>query len=298
MGMRLSRTRGFTLVELLVVIAIIGILIALLLPAVQAAREAARRSQCSNNLKQIGLALHNYHDTFKIFPPGSLADTTSADGTGAHAMSGWILILPFMEAGAIHDLWDFNYNYDHANNAAGRRTPVDGLFCPSRPRPEKASSTVAYGDYAWSNGTGHINTTVSNKYWRGMFALNSVCRFRDITDGTSNTIAAGEKRTAQQSLTSPQFRWGWHAVRNMVYAMNKDVVPDAAYPFIDYNGNVVAGTSAAWNDQWANFGSEHAGGAQFVAADGGVHFVSETIDMELYQNLGDKADKEVAAFEN
>ena len=297
MSTRALRKQGFTLVELLVVIAIIGILIALLLPAVQAAREAARRSQCSNNLKQIGLALQNYHDTFKVFPPSSVNDLDPSDGSGADAVSGWVFILPFMEAGSVYDLWDFNYNYDNSANAAGRRTPVDGLFCPSKPRTEKASSTVAYGDYALSNGTGHINESTHKEYWRGMFAQNSNCRMRDILDGTSNTIAAGEKRTVQStSLTSPQYRWGWHATRNMCWPMNQDVVSTGTYEFILYDGSLYTGTPT-WNDYWANFGSEHPGGAQFVAADGAVHFVSETIEMELYKNLGDKADKNVAGFE-
>ena len=292
MGTRQPKTRGFTLVELLVVIAIIGILIALLLPAVQAAREAARRSQCSNNLKQIGLGLQNYHDTFKVFPPSSI----SSGGYGGHAMSGWIFILPFMEAAQVHDLWNFSEDYDDASNAAGRRTPVDGLFCPSKPRSEKASSSTAYGDYALSNGTGYINSSDS-RYQRGMFGQNSSCRMRDILDGTTNTIAAGEKRTVQStSLTSPQYRWGWHATRNMCWPMNQDVVSTGTYEFILADGTVYTGTPG-WNDYWANFGGEHPGGAQFVAADGSVHFVSETIEMDLYKNLGDKADRNVAAFE-
>ena len=304
--MRLHRrdTRGFTLVELLVVIAIIGILIALLLPAVQAAREAARRSQCSNNLKQIGLVLHNYHDVNKVFPPGSLyhysssgVDTLLTTGIGGDRISGWVLILPFMEQTAVHDLWDFNYGYDNSQNAAGKKIPVDGYFCPSVPRPVKASSSQAYGDYAFSCGTGNINSTRGSVFWRGTFGMNSICRFRDITDGTSNTIAGGEKCTEYVSLTSPQYRWGWHGSRNMVYAMNRRVVPDAAFPFIDYNGTVVPGTSAVWDDRWANFGGRHPGGAQFFVADGSVTFVSETIDMAVYQNLGNKADGNTVSFD-
>ncbi len=295
MSARTSRVRGFTLVELLVVIAIIGILIALLLPAVQAAREAARRSQCANNLKQIGLALQNYHDTFKIFPPGSLYDSRSTSN-GGDRFSGWVLIMPFMEADTIHELFDFKYGYDDSQNNAAKVVPVDGYFCPSKPRAEKASSSVAYGDYAFSAGTGSCNSA-TQYYWKGMFNQNSVCRFRDITDGTSNTIAAGEKRTVQStSLTSPQYRWGWHSTRNMCFPMNRDVEADASYTFYLNTGSTVAGTSAAWNDYWANFGSDHPGGAHFVAADGSVKFLAETIEFTLYQNLGDKGDKQVASF--
>ncbi|MEN6495153.1 MAG: DUF1559 domain-containing protein [Thermoguttaceae bacterium] len=288
-------SKGFTLVELLVVIAIIGILIALLLPAVQAAREAARRTQCNNNLKQIGLALHNYHDTFGVFPPGCISSGTNPPN-GGNAVSGWVFILPFMEMENLHRLWDFRYSYDAAENNAAKKVPVDGYFCPSKPRPEKASSSVAYGDYALSAGTGHTNSG-SVYYRKGMFSQNSVCRFGDILDGTSNTIAVGEKRTVQStSLVSPQYRWGWHSTRNMCYPVNIDVVPNATFTFYLDNGTTVSGTSAAWNDYWANFGSDHPGGVQFLAADGSVHFVSETIEFSLYQHLGDKADGNVAAM--
>jgi prepilin-type N-terminal cleavage/methylation domain-containing protein/prepilin-type processing-associated H-X9-DG protein len=286
--------RGFTLVELLVVIAIIGVLVALLLPAVQAAREAARRAQCSNHLKQVGLALHNYHDTFGQFPPGGLNPGPGTNIGGAR-INGWVLILPFLEMGTVHELWDFRFGYDNAENNAGKRQPVDTYFCPSRPRPAKGSATEAYGDYAFSTGTGHINST-DTRNWRGMFNLNSVCRFRDITDGSSNTIAAGEKRTAQQSLTSPQYRWGWHASRNMCVPMNRNVAPDATLFHINADGSTVAGTSAVWDDRWANFGSEHPGGAQFLLGDGSVRFLGETIEYALYRNLGDKADGNVVAF--
>lgn len=289
------KSNGFTLVELLVVIAIIGILIALLLPAVQAAREAARRTQCNNHLKQIGLALHNYHDTFGVFPPASI-NSGSVVPNGGNAVSGWVFILPFMEMENLYNLWDFRFSYDDAQNNAAKKVPVEGYFCPSKPRPEKASSSVAYGDYAFSAGTGHCNAG-SAYYRKGMFNQNSVCRFRDITDGTSNTIAVGEKRTVQStSLVSPQYRWGWHSTRNMCYRMNVDVVPNAAYTFYLENGTTVSGTSAAWDDYWANFGSDHPGGVLFLAADGSVHFVSETIEFSVYQRLGDKADGNVVAF--
>ena len=295
MAKRVDRAHGFTLVELLVVIAIIGILIALLLPAVQAAREAARRSQCTNNLKQVGLALHNYHDTFKTFPSGNIEDTVPADGIGAYRTNAWVRILPFIEQQAAYDLWDFRFDLDATQNTPARRTPVDTYFCPSKPRSDRASSNEAYGDYAFSTGTGTVHSA-NRYYWKGLFNTNSVCRFADITDGTSNTIAAGEKRTAQSSLTSPQYRWGYHGLRNMNWPMNQDIVANAAYTFYKHDGTTISGTAAVFFDEWVNFGSEHPGGSQFVAADGSVHFVSDTIEFALYQDLGDKADRDVAAF--
>lgn len=295
MGKPRSERGGFTLVELLVVIAIIGILIALLLPAVQAAREAARRSQCNNNLKQIGLALHNYHDVMQTFPPGCISDTVATDGIGGHIINGWVSILPYIEMKAAYDVWNFRFDYDNAANAAGKKQIVAGYYCPSKPRPDKASSTEAYGDYALSAGTGHTNSS-TRYYWKGLFNQNSTINFAGITDGTSNTIAVGEKRTAQYSLTSPQYRWGWHATRNMCWPMNQNVVANPAYTFYLDTGATRSGSLAAWDDYWANFGGEHPGGAMFLAADGSSHFISETIEFPLYQNLGDRADGKTSAF--
>ncbi|QDV70930.1 Type II secretion system protein G precursor [Rosistilla carotiformis] len=286
-----NRTQGFTLVELLVVIAIIGILVGLLLPAVQAAREAARRMQCSNNLKQFGLALHNYHDTHQKFPAGSRF-TNGTGNIGGDRINGWVAILPFMEMGNVYDLWDFRFDYDNAANNAAKATVVDAMFCPSKPRPLQGSSTVAYGDYAFSTGTGHTNDGNTNS-WRGVFNQNSRVAFRDITDGTSNTIAAGEM-DSNFNLTNHIWRWGYHSHRNMCYPMNRKIVGDAAFSHITNNGTVIAGTSATeFSDLWANFGSHHPGGAQFLKADGSVLFVAETIEYLTYQYLGDKADGNV-----
>ena len=149
-----QKSRAFTLVELLVVIAIIGILIALLLPAVQAAREAARRTSCTNNLKQISLACHNFHDTYRKLPPSCYWDETP---------SWFALVLPFLEGGNLHDAWDFTLRWHRDPQARARETEVDTYQCPSRQRPQKLSPSgvyfgephpaATYGDYAGNGGT-------------------------------------------------------------------------------------------------------------------------------------------------
>ena len=220
------RWSAFTLVELLVVIAIIGILIALLLPAVQAAREAARRSQCTNNLKQIGLAMHNYHDSFKSFPSG--------DVIGSHGPSGWVLILPFMEQGNIHDQLEFlavGYWFGHVNsdrNMELHEYRLDTLFCPSCSLdqfksqdcstcsvPPTTGRKLMAGTYVLINGADD-HTTTDHLALRGpisaggCFLRDRAIRFSDILDGTSNTMLVGE-----------QSGWGYTAagakvdIRNM-----------------------------------------------------------------------------------
>jgi len=209
------RTRpGFTLVELLVVIAIIGVLVALLLPAVQAAREAARRSQCSNALKQFGLALHNYADVNKVFPSrrGGSVGTTSADGN-QRRLSAFIPLLPFMEQKPLADEIAAGGTYNGTKYPPGGpnawntgyppfRSQVPLLICPSDKTPP-AVNTAARNSYAFSNGdsiftynpsTSAIETINQNdRRTRGAFG-NQLCKgFKDLTDGSSNTIAMSER---------------------------------------------------------------------------------------------------------
>lgn len=199
-----ARSRnGFTLVELLVVIAIIGILVGLLLPAVQAAREAARRMQCSNNMKQLGLALHNYHDTYQSFPASAgVTLATSAGGSydGWNSWSGLASILPFIEQNALYDQIDFRYNF--AANIAGvaehstvvRRTNVDAFMCPSDPGSGVSyTADMAPSSYCFSHGPA-ASWDISAGSEPGVFDKAYFCRFRDILDGTSNTLAMAESK--------------------------------------------------------------------------------------------------------
>ncbi|MEW4561930.1 DUF1559 domain-containing protein [Bremerella sp. JC770] len=278
-----ARRRAFTLVELLVVIAIIGVLIALLLPAVQQAREAARRMQCSNNLKQIALALHNYHDTYQTFPSGFMYDSTSSV-----RWSWGALILPFIEQGAMHNQLGVTKQrlkdcVDTADCLTLLKTPIDGYRCPSDTAPElnpwatygSDSDNIAAASYIGNEGMCHI---FNDEKSHGMFHGNSGVKMRDVTDGTSNTLFVGERDGADtDSLTS-----GRNARRGAVWAgtMNAsrkwprgvmDVLASFAQPM---NRESVAGA----DHNGKGFGSLHPGGSQFVLVDGSVRFIPETIE--------------------
>lgn len=227
---------GFTLVELLVVIAIIGVLVALLLPAVQAAREAARRMQCQNNFKQIGIALHNHHDTFNRFPPGGASDGPPFGGTAA---SGWgsswmVYLLPFIEQNAMNANWQFSGESGifNANNQNQRRNiAIPGYVCPSSPLPKfsRSQNYSATSNYVGIAGavTGLIpNYTEARTETSGTYGITSASgvlfplsqnTFASITDGSSNTLVVGEMSNFMVEGTSTKVdwrgsdQWGWSA---------------------------------------------------------------------------------------
>jgi len=217
--MNTSRRNAFTLVELLVVIAIIGILIALLLPAVQAAREAARRAQCVNNLKQLGLALHNYHDQWHTFPPSESRPYTDRSTSGAY-LNWVILVLPFMEQQPLYNEFNRNLPINNAANAAARGRQINAMLCPSDPnnqtrfngsangRTSSLGDGWARGNYA-ANGSLCFRRHSTTDSWCGAFAdslgwqqadrrgvmgVNSSVGIAGILDGTSNTLLVGEIR--------------------------------------------------------------------------------------------------------
>ncbi len=311
---------GFTLVELLVVIAIIGILIALLLPAVQAAREAARRMQCSNNLKQIGLALHNYADAFKSFPPGCIVSGSSNDpwaaalstATGSSNLHGtsWILqVLPFMELTTLHNQWDFSKSV--TGNAVIAQNDLPAFYCPSRrsevtetARLINSSWTGGGNDYGACAGAGKTFSTGTNRpfdtsstsdpYWqyaarRGIFTRNSGSRFNAIQDGTSNTIAVGEvQRLNDPTDTLKQSQDGW-------------AVGGSATLFSTYEGWQASGSTKVGgmnNEYFESPGSVHSGGANFGIGDGSVQFLSENMDRQILRYLGSMADGEPVQMPN
>jgi len=286
---------GFTLIELLVVIAIIAILIALLLPAVQQAREAARRSTCKNNVKQFGLALHNYHETHRCFPSGwvqrSTASTCQANSvTASGCLPGWgwgTMLLPFLDQANL-------YNGLNVKSAPLAVTPTNEskttlpLFrCPSDSGSKLNSdrgghATSNYKAVYGSRGIGNtINSSPHNSAGgNGSFWSNSDTRLRDIKDGTTNTVLIGE--TARGRVGSNTYNGGiW------VGYYDNGKTASSVWKTENHPGSLINGTLA-----WA-FSSSHTGGAHFLLGDGGVRFLSENIDGTTYENLGKISDGNV-----
>lgn len=280
---RTSRPQAFTLVELLVVIAIIGILVALLLPAVQSAREAARRAQCTNNLKQIGVALHNYHDTFGSLPAG----VVHFQRPGDQQEWGWAaLLLPFLEEQGLHDQLRVTTRRLRAvlNNGTDRalvQHPLKVFRCPSDITKDLVEGTPRVRDFdGWAAvGTGFFGATsnyvgvagmwdmnepvVSGVDQNGVLYPNSCVRLADVLDGVSNTFAVGERNFACSAGT-------WAGTRNS----------DGGGPRgNDYVlGRLSIRPNAFWNANCTDaFASYHPGGLQFVMCDGAVKFVDASI---------------------
>ena len=275
-----QRRPAFTLVELLVVIAIIGILVGLLLPAVQAAREAARRMQCSNNLKQIGLAMHNYEGAHKTLPPSQLVNRRH----GSHGWGWSAFISPFLEESNAFNAIDFRLPLYVPQNAAVIAVPVSTARCPSdivnptravpgRRFPLDAQATASY---VVSGGGFNINSRDKNAH-RGVFYADETYRFRDITDGTSNTILAGEI-TYQRILDKGARRgrdWNgfWYGRHHPNTGRGSFIVSLQRTGEVRINAPIPSVGVLR-----KGFHSLHTGGAQFVFADGSVHFLSESID--------------------
>jgi prepilin-type N-terminal cleavage/methylation domain-containing protein len=184
--------KAFTLIELLVVIAIIAVLIGLLLPAVQKAREASSRIRCANNLKQLGLALHDYHDNNGCFPPGIVADTSDTR-TGKH--SGLVFLLPYIEQQSLYGRYDFASSWKSPANLAVAQVPVATFLCPSGANdvPQDGGVSGAPTDYAFCKGAqAYLSANGAIQPGSGLFDVNSRRRMADIVDGTSQTFAMGE----------------------------------------------------------------------------------------------------------
>lgn len=293
--------KAFTLVELLVVIAIIGILIALLLPAVQAAREAARRSSCSNNLKQVGLALHMYHDIHNQLPPGWVGFDPSTGLPHWFGLPGWgwnARILPYMEQGAAYkNLVHFNLPITDSSNAEARLYPIHTFHCPSDVGEKTftlqgggafvgagsfSPVELATGNYIGMFGTIDIHVaaaagTNGQCEGNGSFFLNRGVRFADITDGLSNTLIVGERCSKLAPST-------WVGVVTGGQHGPARVVGVATYP---------PNSEAEAVHYFHNFSSFHPTGTHFLAGDGSVRLIAQTIDATIYQALATRSGNEV-----
>ncbi|QDV50318.1 DUF1559 domain-containing protein [Gimesia fumaroli] len=307
--------KAFTLIELLVVIAIIAILIALLLPAVQQAREAARRSQCKNNLKQIGLALHNYHEAFNILPPGSIV-LLNASGTtyNGHGWTWHASILPYLDQGPLYNqiqgpdssgMGSESGGTTSAKQQLAGQTVLSVFWCPSQPDVTKG---VQKGGYSPSNYNGNMGTLIGssgdNCYSGGIstaaqmaatggcmgadgiFFISSGVGFRDVTDGLSNTIMVSE---VIDSGGDSNMLGGGGSDRKHCFSGGADSNPPT-----EMTEYLIAAES---NDPINSYGEEaagsyHVGGAHFLMGDGRVKFLSENIDMSTYRAVSTRAKRE------
>ena len=335
MGSHFVRTKsqGFTLVELLVVIAIIGVLVALLLPAVQAAREAARKMSCSNNLRQIGIAVHNYHDTYGKLPSG---DTWQNPNEPDKSKRGGLMVqvLAFMEQSSVYEVIDFSmeiddqaydgpggtnyidqtiissyicpsdthgglyvregssnrpkaaYNYGASTGSAGHPS-VSGCGCARNRSPVDTFHAASLADFP--QGDFPLSPSDNPRYYiSGPFSRhNHVIRLKHVTDGLSSTIFMGEVRP----------ECSWHVSAGWYHSNNGSGSRTTAVPInFDSCRQDVGAPRCNRPCNWTTengFKSSHPGGAYFLLGDNSVHFLDESIDFELFQYLGDRADEQI-----
>jgi prepilin-type N-terminal cleavage/methylation domain-containing protein/prepilin-type processing-associated H-X9-DG protein len=310
------RTRGFTLIELLVVIAIIAVLIALLLPAVQAAREAARRAQCINNLKQIGLAMHNYHSTNDCFPPGELCNPNLS---GARIF--WTCqVLALLEQEPMANAYNFNYSLNTSVGASGSYGVVNSTVTEAVIKtylcPSDVGGQAFRGTFSWSRSnyvacyspdgvmvepnvpftydSQHNSATYNPSVLTGrkaLFNYNVTRGVRDVTDGTSNTVAASETVTGPDGTNDARGVWGYDWGEQYTHHRGPNtMIPDSVYP-ASYCINTkpfapCIANAVFWGEQDYAARSLHPGGVNALFADGSTRFIKNSISLVTWQALG------------
>ncbi len=320
------KSRGFTLVELLVVIAIIGILIAMMLPAVQGAREAARRATCTSQLAQIGVALHAYEAAHGTLPPGTInPDGPIRSVPDGYDMSWLVHLLPYVEESVTYDNVDFSVGVYDKKNAAARQLPIAQFICPSYVGPFRGQAEAAISSYA---GCHHDIEAPIDEDNHGVLFLNSHVRLKDVTDGLTHTIFVGEK------LGDGEQNLGWMSgtratLRNtgaMIDADDEiDTELESKAPRMRHGGEMMGAEMGMGDEPMAEqppsadvpaeaskeapparpdaakalataalevggFGSQHPCGSQFLFGDGKVTLITDMIDPAIYRQLGHRAD--------
>lgn len=264
--------RGFTLIELLAVLAVLGILMSLLLPAVQQVREAARRTECQSRLHQMVVALHDYESSHQVLPPGSLVM-----GSAMPLQTGWgwgAMVLPFVEQRPLYDRLDFNVGTGQGNNALLLSTPLAVWQCPSDPGPETIvpeldpSLRIAHGNFCGVEGV--------------LYGMSHT-RFADIPDGLSSTLFVGERQFLQAEADGITYTSGWCG-----RVVTFDYLPNNV-PHLPVHPNV------SINEE-NGFSSQHPGGAHFALGDSRIRFISENVDGDTLFGLMTRDGGEVTNF--
>jgi prepilin-type N-terminal cleavage/methylation domain-containing protein/prepilin-type processing-associated H-X9-DG protein len=305
---RQSRS-AFTLIELLVVIALGAVLIGLLVPAVQKVREATARTQCMNNLKQIGLAFHNYHATYGTFPPGFASQAASVDGPSLGPGWGWgAHLLPYLEQDTVYRQIDFTKDITHPVNLQARTTSLKVFLCPSDSTPRLTTTVkdgsgnplcdVAFGNYVGMAGVYEVSSYPDTSNGSpGTLLRNSRIRVVDITDGSSNTLFAGERAWMWQGkVRSPMTTW--------VGAVTNAIIPQTLNPALGFevegvlvltNSGTIAEARVPNNalDHVEDANSNHTTGVNFVFGDGSVRSIANTISPTVWVGIATRAGGEV-----